>query len=139
MEGLLDSLATGRGGHGGLAPSSLTAAPFSGPASVCWLPVRPFTRLHLWPLLALPSGPAGPLCVPLWHRVAMTACSYGPADLVGSQRCWTGVVPESELVLLTARQASNRETGCWGRNNDFILKASRLRRGGHVPPRTHLA
>lgn len=122
MEGLLGSLATGRGGHGGLAPSSLTAAPFSGPASVCWLPVRAFTRLHLWPLLALPSGPAGPLCVPLWHRTAMTACGYGPADRVGSQRCWTGVVPESRLVLLTARQASNRETGCWGRSNDFILK-----------------
>ena len=49
-------------------PSSLTTAPFSGTTSVCWLPVCRLTRLHPRPLRALPSGPVGPLCIPLRHR-----------------------------------------------------------------------
>lgn len=67
-------------------PSSLTAAPFFGAPSVCWLPVRHLTRLHPRPLHALPSDPAGPLCIPLRHRMATMACGYGAADRAGSRR-----------------------------------------------------
>lgn len=70
---------------------------------------------------------------------AMMACGYGAADRVSSRRHWTGVASESELVLLTTQLANNGERGCCGRSNDFILKANRLRRRGHMPPRTKLA
>ena len=91
---------------------------------------------------AASAAPARPALWSSWSAVhpapapqAMMACGYGAADRVSSRRHWTGVAPESELVLLTTRQASNRETGCCARINDFILKANRLRRRGSYAPK----
>lgn len=127
MDGRLGSLATGRGGRGGLVPSSSTLAPFSG------------TPLSHGSLATASRGCRLAPCSPLIQLVLRASCfgtarpawvavpGYKPAEWVGSRRRWSGTVPGSKLVLPTARPANIERRAVGTGNNDFIPKCSRPR------------